>query len=607
MPGPHDPATTPQPAGLAGALARIEPARTTTAFTLDPTAAGPAGTPASEVGATSSTASSAAYHDTDPAPDGRNSASGTGKAQQPREGVVKTMLRAAAERWRKGADIHLKRLDVQKARHQAAQVKETRQVSVNNSPAPSPRGTQNSSGMGTGKSGGKTNSGGPGKAPKNSNGAVRDTGNGVGRKPGSTGSGSGGRGKDTPGAGRGRTDSGPGKAPAGDRRDTKAGGGGAGTKPSTPGADRGKTNGAGGPGTATAKEGKAGKEGKPGKEAPNPAGTGKDTASPKNTATPKPGGTGGADTKTADTTGKRKTPAADHDAKKPASSVDLTKKTSKDAPNTAPGKDAAKDTGPKPAPGTDSAGKADKPGTDTAKTTGTTPAGATGSTPARTEHPPRTQTSRETGYRDGNRAARLVAHVEAYRDGARDGWDDGRKTTAHDKTRLDTARADRLKHREDPAVTGPQPIPVHNINDSHVTLPGGQTHTRGEIRTVKDYERNLTEKATSLHKAAEATRSLKQHAEEQAAAAATLTEQARTVEGGDKLISALARLHEQAAIQAGLADSLHGRATRSAESTNTLLANVATRYSGIYKAVCDSETTQPAKLFWYRDGAPTHA
>ncbi|MDX3532430.1 hypothetical protein P1P75_40070 [Streptomyces sp. ID05-39B] len=538
------------------------------------------------------------------------------------------MLRAAAERWRKGADIHLKRLDVQKARHQAAQVKETRQVSVNNSPAPSPRGTQNSSGLNSAKGPGKANSGGTGKGQKNSSGG---TGNSSG------GSGAGGRGKDGGGTGRGRTDNAAGKGQATpaatDRRGPKSAGG---DSPKTPKAstDRSKANGpasAGAGGGGAAKEGKAGKEGKPGKDAPKPS-TGATDTSAKDKTT-KPGtGTGAADTKPADTTGK--STSANGDAKKAGAGADLTKTAGKDAPKTAPGKDAtgkgadgagagADGAGKTPpgrdVPGKDSAGKNVKPGTGTTKTTpdstsktdetGKTPTPTTGTTsaPDRTEQPPRTQTSREAGYRDGHRAARLVGHVEAYRDGARDGWDDGRKTTTHDKTRLDTARTDRLKHREDPAVTGPQPIPVHNINASHVTLPGGQTHTRGEIRTVKHYERNLTEKATGLQKAAEATRSLKQHAQEQAAAAAALAEQARAVEGGDKLIASLTRLQEQATLQAGLADNLNARSVRAAESTNTLLANVATRYEAIYKAVCDSESTQPAKLFWYRDGAPTHA
>lgn len=592
--GPHDPATNPAvPSGLAGALARIEPVRgTTAAFSLD--------SAADEAGATSSTSSSSAYHDADTTPMNPQKNS-TGKAQQPREGVFKTVLRAAAERWRKGADIHLKRLDMQKARHQASQVKETRQVVVNNA-TPSPSRTQkNSSGMGGNKGAGKASGGGSGKsgggsgkAPKNSNGSTGS--NTSAGRSGNTGKGAPGNG--SAGAGRGRTDSHTSKGSS-PNRDTKgSGSAGPGSKQPKTSTDRSKTSGAAGSGTATA--GKAGKDGKPGKDASKePSTSAKDTSKGATKDTGGKAKTSATDAKPSDAktgkdskTSKGATAAGGDARKKPGDGVDLTKKKTTQTAD----KDTANDDG--------------KPGrgNNTAANHGTT---KSDSTRHRTQQAPRTQSSREAGYRDGNRAARLVAHVEAYRDGTRDGWDDGRKTAAHDKDRLDTARTERLTQRKEPTMpptttAGPQPIPVEHINDTHVTLPGGHTHTRGEIRTVKQYERNLTEKAASLLKAAEATKALKQHAEEQAAKAAALAEQARSVEGGDKLIAALARLQEQATLQAGTAENLHTRAVRAAESTNTLLTNVETRYGGIYKAVCDSETTQPAKLFWYKDGAPAH-
>lgn len=607
--GPHDPATTPaQPTGLAGALARIEPARATTAtFNLDPAAGDTSSTPT-----TSSTASSADFHDTTPAPGNTPSSSGSGKTPQPREGVFKTLVRAAAERWRKGADIHLKRLDMQKARHQAAQVKETRQVTVNNSPAPAPSRTQNSSGMGSGKGAQKANGGGSGNTPKNSSGTNR--------------AGAGGRGADGAGSGtgRGRKDgNGAGKATPEDRNakprrgvDPKQPKSSPSPKPSP------KPGGAPGAGSGSSgKAGPSGKDGKPGKDTakkdvPKDASAGGGKGADRVRLTKdKPSRAGKDSTTTQDKTAKDKTTTG---PKPGAAQSDKAKDKS--------GKTDTADQGGKATPATDSATKKTLTGVDLKKTkttAGDTPATSSGkattdtATPANTDadagkhRPPRTQASREAGYRDGNRAARLVAHVEAYRDGTHDGWTDGRKDTAADKHRLDTARTTRQKNREDavatPTLTGPQPIPVTSINTNHVTLPSGNVHTRGEIRTVKQYERNLTDKATTLQKATEATKALKQHAEEHAAHAVTLTEQARAVEGGDKLIAALNRLAEQATLQARIADDLHTRATRSADSTNALLANIATRYSAIYKAVCDSENTQPAKLFWYRDGAPTHA
>ncbi len=580
--GPHDPATTPAPTGLAGALARIEPTRPDpSAFTLDPDNAASAG-----VGTTSSSTSSADYHDTEPTPGpATTNGSGTGgKGPQPREGAFKTLVRAVAERWRKGADIHIKRLDMQKARHQASQVKETRQVAVNNTPNPGPSRTQNSSGMGSGKGPGKANSGGTGKAPKNSSTHSRDTSNGRSQN-GPSGGHRGGKGNSSGSAGdssrrpqkdtgsRGSTDTPKtSKDTPSKKTDGKGGSGGSGT----PGADSSKTP----------KPGTAGKDGKPGKDAPTTGSKGTDKVRlTKTDKTPKPGN----DTDSKPSPGRNTSGDTSKGTGPTSASGDTEKKpttTGPDGTDKPRGEDTPKTGDKKPDPNPD-------PKTPT---------------PSKKHRPPRTQPSREAGYRDGHRAARAIAHVQAYRDGTRDGWDDGRKQAAHDKTRLDTARTQRLKQREDTMpTTGPAPIPVLGINSTHVTLPDGRTHTRGEIRNVKHFERLLTDKATDLQKVAEATKSLKTHAEEQAAGATRLAEQARAVEGGDKLIATLTRLHEQAALQAGIADALNARAVRATDSTNTLLTNIDTRYGQIYKAVCDSETDKPAQLFWYRDGAPAHA
>jgi hypothetical protein len=610
-PGPHDPANTAPAAGLAGALARIQPARTAT-FTVDPHTG--------EQGATtSSTTSSAAYHDDTPDTTPTGSAnSSSGKNQQPREGAFKTLVRAVAERWRKGADIHIKRLDAQKARHQASQVKETRQVSVNNSGGYTPQNTKNSAGMGSGKGTGKTNGGGSGKTPKNSSSRSPDTSGGHSNSGrGSTDRNAGGgasrlrssdrRSSDSAGSGRSHKDSGAGQKPRSVKDNADHGKGGRGNSSGTgSGAGKGPTAGpkpgsgsgsSGGSGSA----GKAGKNGQPGKDAP---------VQPK--ATP----------------GKDKaTPVKDK--------VRLTKDTNDARGNNSaakkerPGKDTTTQT-PKPTsagdPSTPASANTDKAKTttDTGKTrtdktspSPKTPAAKTDPTTSQTKHnptktstadaPPRTLASREAGYRDGHRAARITAHVQAYSDGARDGWHDGRTQAAHDKHRLDTARRQR---KDTPMPThaptaGPHPIPVTGITDTHVHLPDGQAHTRGEIRNVKQYERHLGDKLATLRKIEDTCRQLNGHAAAQAAKAAQLAEQAHSVEGGDKLIATLTHLQEQATLQASIADELCTRAVRSADATLTLLCNIELRYGAIYKAVCDSETTQPAKLFWYKDEGKT--
>lgn len=74
----------------------------------------------------------------------------------------------------------------------------------------------------------------------------------------------------------------------------------------------------------------------------------------------------------------------------------------------------------------------------------------------------------------------------------------------------------------------------------------------------------------------------------------------KNVEGGDKLVGSLNRLHESATVQGRKAQELHRRVARAAENTRVVLANVETRYGSIYKAVCDSDLTKPAELAWYR-------
>jgi hypothetical protein len=109
-------------------------------------------------------------------------------------------------------------------------------------------------------------------------------------------------------------------------------------------------------------------------------------------------------------------------------------------------------------------------------------------------------------------------------------------------------------------------------------------------------------KATNMGKAAEGTRQLQAHAEEQAAKALTFVEMAKSLktEGGDRFIGVLTRLHEAATIQIREAQELHKRVVRAAEGTQVVLTNVSIRYDGIYKAVCDSPLTKPAELNWYR-------
>ncbi|MFJ5294567.1 hypothetical protein [Streptomyces sp. NPDC088348] len=223
-----------------------------------------------------------------------------------------------------------------------------------------------------------------------------------------------------------------------------------------------------------------------------------------------------------------------------------------------------------------------------------------------------TRESRETGYRDGTRAAKAVAHAKAYRDGVKDGYTDTTEAADREKARLDKAHKERkaLKDKEQP-VSGssadfhkPEPIQVTGVTDTHVLLGDGASKgslTRGEVRSLKGFERRLTERSASMTKAAEDTKGLKAHADDQAAKITKLLEQAKSVKGGEKLTGKLTKLEESAKTQAGKAEEIHKRAIRAADACRTVLANAETRYGGMYKAVVDSDETAPAELSFYQD------
>ncbi|MFB8122138.1 hypothetical protein ACFVG1_13200 [Streptomyces bacillaris] len=646
-PGPNQPtppppahAPTPTPATttpgtgtglLASLMTPVQPARTT--FNLNPATApqsasqGSAQTAAQAVsGGTAVPAggvSSAAFHDDDTAANSKTtnpSNSTTGKAKQ---GMIRALVLAAAARWAKGGGTANKRLDAQKAAAQAQQVKETRQVTVNRSPSTGLGGGRGSNGGGSGSS---PASGGSGKSlnrkspnggtskntspagPKNNPSPSKNSSTPNGRSSGPSGpSGQSGRGG-TGGTGN-RAGQPGGAAPRGGHGQNTGGHTTPAPKPTktkdtpaptknTPPPTHGNTKtptGGGGP------AGKGGQKGTPG-AAGTPGKNGKPPTGPSSTAPQANGKSSGENTST-------KTP-------KQPSTKD---KTTSD--NTTDPKSATK-----PKPDLTKNPKNKKPTTkpDPDKTD-TTPS-ADGSDERLV-----TQSSRETGYRDGTRAAQAAAHVRAYRDGVKDGWADTLAAADHEKTLLDQAHNDRRTSRnqpnpspepvpadesETPVTTAPpsstdhhttpaspEPIQVTSIDAKNLHLGDGATRTtisRGEVRSLKQYERLLAVRLTSLQAAADSTKNLQGHAETQAQAALNLLENTKTIKGGEKLSAALTRLHDNAKQQALEAAELHKRTVRAADHCQATLANVATRYGGLYQAVIDSPETVPAELTYYK-------
>ncbi|WND24095.1 hypothetical protein [Streptomyces violaceus] len=650
VPGPNEPPhstahTAPaggaqqQPGGFAGLLAPVEPTRTA-AFTLSPDRTAPTADGEAVAGA-----SSGAFSHTENPDDAAKNTKNNGAGKQERS-VVRAWLLAGAERWRKGADARNKALDIKKAKAQARQVKEN--VTVNraekivggstnsttgNSSNPgkslgnktskkdSGGGSKNSSGGTSG--GGRGNTGG---AHKNSSGGSSGSKNSPGGSSGGRGTGSGsGSGSGSGGTGRDRTSGGKGTGPRGkdrtapgkqqpatpDKRSNSGSGGGDKTSPKKTDS-AGKPNSSGGT-SGTGKPGSQGPAGKPGKDspaqAPKPSKT--DTAGGKT-----PTGTAGSDKASKD--GKKAPGVTDRASDKQTPGKDL-QKTSRGPESTGkPGGDKGKTPGNK----TD---KSKGPGKEKDGPAGLKPSTDTGKAPT-----PRIdlQKSREAGYRDGTRAAKVVAHTAAWRDGARDGYRDTTQAADREKTRLDKAHDDRRNARTQPVkdqpvtepassadyqqavppkpdhAPGPQPIQVTGTDTNSIHLGQHADRTsisRGEVRTLARFQQRLDDKTSRMTQVAEATRTLEHHAKEQIKQVTELLEQARGMEGGEKLVATLTRLDEAAQAQADKAADVHKRAVRGQEACKTLNANTETRYGGIYKAVQDSPDTRPAKMNYYSE------
>jgi len=301
------------------------------------------------------------------------------------------------------------------------------------------------------------------------------------------------------------------------------------------------------------------------------------------------------------------TPAA---AARP-SGPDLAKKPDPKSPADPNGKTAAT----KPA-GTPPGG----PAKDTQTAGGTGPA-----TPAAPAGPTlRTKPAREAGYRDGTRVAAVTGHARAYRDGALDGWDDRTATDkAEGRTMTDTRarNASRPQQKAAPKMApaagstvdlakkpaAAVPVQVTAVNDKAVafTAAGGEQHTmsRGEVRTLKAFERRLAEKKAALGRIAERSKDTRVQAVDLASRAQRLSEDAKTVKGGDRIVALLGRLAERAQVLRGRAEDIEKNAQRGSEAVNTLAANAETRHGGIYRAVVDSPLTAPAEREFYQDKA----
>jgi hypothetical protein len=656
VPAPSDP---PMPAappsapaqpggGLAGLLSAIDPVRTTHAFDLDPARAS-AHDPADASGGASS-----ADFNHDPTATAQDTNSTTKNSQQ-NTGIWRTWILALAKRHEQAGAARLKALDIKKAQATALQVKEQRTTnrsekivggntgSGTNTQSKADKNTgtsskNHSSGGGTKNGGGAKNNGASGGRPGPS--GHDGSGSGGGRNGGGHGSG-GGRGQTNGPGGTGKPNS------KTDLRKSDHGKTPSSSGTKSPGTGGGKGGPAGGKGAA----GPSGKDGKT--TSPTSSGSGGGAGGlgkgkkPNTTTTATCGDGSGIDL------AKKRKEAAVKDAspkaepKAPSAGTGKTPPSGSGGPGGTggrPGADTRK--APAPVPGGKRADLKKNPDTKGGpKTTAkATPATDPKKDPKTTPTPapgPRidTQKARETGYRDGTRIGNAVSQAGAYKDGLGDGYRDTRDASAREKDRLDKAHRDRKKPTPvappkpafppkptTPPATGPDttktapaptpskdkpmtttdttatPVQVKSINARGLELGDGAarlTISRGEVRTLKHFERALDARTAALAKAAENTKVCQAEAIEYATKASKLLEEAKAVKGGEKLAAALTRLQETAQLQAMKAGETHRRAVRAADTCRALVSNLKTRYEPLYQAVVNSPETSPAETNFY--------
>lgn len=233
-----------------------------------------------------------------------------------------------------------------------------------------------------------------------------------------------------------------------------------------------------------------------------------------------------------------------------------------------------------------------------------------------------TRPAREAGYRDGTRAAAATGRARAYKDGAVDGWDDRTAADKAEQRRMDDARARNaakpkdappmkpasgstidLEKKNAPAA-GAEPARVTGVGEKAVEfVADGASHSmsRGEVRTLKAFERRLGEKKAAMGRVAEGSKATRLQAVEMATRAQRLAENAKGVHGGARIVALLSRLAERSQVLRLKAEEIEKSAQRGSEAVKVLAANAETRHGGIYKAVVDSPLTTPAEREFYMD------
>ncbi|MER8103864.1 hypothetical protein [Kitasatospora sp. NPDC094016] len=125
--------------------------------------------------------------------------------------------------------------------------------------------------------------------------------------------------------------------------------------------------------------------------------------------------------------------------------------------------------------------------------------------------------------------------------------------------------------------------------------------TRGEIRSLKAFTRAMTGKQKLLASHSDRGKKIKAEAGELASEVGNLRDAARTVHGGERLLKRLDQLHEAAKLTSAKAVDMDTALHKGSETVRTLITNADARHGIIFRAVVDSDLTEPAEREFYLD------
>ncbi|MER8188203.1 hypothetical protein [Kitasatospora sp. NPDC094015] len=149
-----------------------------------------------------------------------------------------------------------------------------------------------------------------------------------------------------------------------------------------------------------------------------------------------------------------------------------------------------------------------------------------------------------------------------------------------------------------------EPAEVRHVGAEVVAFTVDNGHhvlSRGEVRSLKAFERRMAEKEKQLARIAEGSKQTAAIAAGHARSAQVLLESAKKEGVGNGLVGVITRLAEQVALLRAKAEAVERDAHRGAEAVSVLVANAEMRHGGIYQAVVDSPLTTPAERTFYQD------